>query len=69
MITRVLRTASCGIALDPKVRPSSVTLFWAVRCPATEKPLAVESVPATLTTPGASAARAVRSLWSSSGSR
>ena len=55
VITRVLRTASAG-TVPPNDRPSSVTRFWSARWPATEKPAAVESLPASPTTPAESAA-------------
>ena len=48
---------------------ATVTLFAVVRWPATEKAELVESEPAMVRTSGTSAAIAVRSLWSSMGSR
>ena len=67
-MTRVPRTASCGIEPDPNEMPSSVRLFCVVRCPATAKLAPVESLAPTPTTPGASAARVFRS-FASTGNR
>ena len=68
VITRVLRTASCGTEPEPKLRPSRVIWFWFWGCPATEKLAGVESVAIVPTTPGESVATVFKSPLST-GSR
>ena len=55
-MTRIERTASWGTLAEPNDMPSMVMLFAVGRCPATEKAVAVESLPRIPSTPGWSVA-------------